>query len=243
MDYCGSSPPHEFISIGSTVRVSFRSDSTVARGGFRLQYRLAPCDRQYDRDHDRILSPAWPSRIPKNMDCTFTVSVANTSTTPSSSRTISVYFRYFHLSSAPNCSTSYLEVRDGEASSPRLARLCGHSLPSTIHSSGPLLTFRLHTERGWSGGYDLSYTSSTSQPGCGGQLFGTRGVVTSQGYPSNHNTSSDCTWVLSVPRGQKLQLRFETFNIHSNDRGVCDGNYLEIIDGLRSDTVRRLTPR
>ena len=49
--------------------------------------------------------------------------------------------------------------------------------------------------------------------------------------------------MVRVPQGQRLQLRFDTFNIHSNERGLCEGNYLEIIDGLRSDTVRRLTPR
>ena len=82
-----------------------------------------------------------------------------------------------------------------------------------------------------------------SAPGCGGELFGTRGVVTSQNYPANINSTSDCSWVLRVPTGQNLQLRFTTFNIHSNERGVCDGNYLEIIDGLRSDNLRRLRPR
>ena len=241
-DYCGSTTPHEFISVGSTVKVTFRSDATVARAGFRLEYKLASCDRDYDRDHGRVLSPGWPSMIPRNMDCTFRVSVQPDSTP--GTRYVSVYFRSFSLSSSTNCSSTYLEVRDGgTASSPRLASLCGHSLPGSLHSSGPQLTFKLHTGQGWSGGYDISYTTSSHGPGCGGKLFGTRGAVTSQNYPANQNSSSDCTWELSVPTGQTLQLRFETFNIHSNDRGVCDGNYVEIIDGLRSANFRRLTPR
>ena len=236
VDHCGSRVPHEFISVGSSVKISFRSDSTVARPGFRLEYKLATCGRDHDRDHGRIFSPSWPSGISANTDCTFTISApANTY--------ISVYFRYFSISSAANCTANHLTVWDGEESGPRLGRLCGHGLPPTLHSSGPRLTFRLHTERGWSGGYDLSYTATPGAPGCGGQIFGTRGAVTSQNYPANHNTTSDCTWVLRVPRAQRIQIRFDTFNIHSNERGLCDGNYLEIIDGLRSDTVRRLTPR
>ena len=236
VDYCGRRLPHEFISLGSTVKLTFRSDSTVARPGFRLEYRLATCERDYDRDHGRIFSPSWPSGISPNTDCTFSISVP-------ANNYISVYFRYFRLSSAPNCTANYLTVLDGEAGGPQLARLCGHSIPASLHSSGPRLTFRLHTERGWSGGYDLSYTSTTVAPGCGGQLFGTRGAVTSQNYPANHNTTSDCSWELRVPQGQRLQLRFETFNIQSNERGGCEGNFLEIRDGLRSDRVRRLTPR
>ena len=236
VDYCGQRAGQEFTSLGSTVRLTFRSDSSIARPGFRLEYRLATCERDHDRDHGRIFSPSWPSGISPNTDCTFTISVPATNY-------ISVYFRYFSISSSPNCTANQLTVLDGEAEGPELGRLCGYSLPATLHSSGPRLTFRLHTERGWSGGYDLSYTSSSGAPGCGGQLFGTRGAVTSQNYPANHNSSSDCSWVVRVPQGQRLQLRFDTFNIHSNERGLCEGNYLEIIDGLRSDTVRRLTPR
>ena len=155
-DYCGSALPNEFHSIGSTVKVSFKSDSSVARGGFRLEYKLAACDRVYDKDHDRILSPGWPAGISANTTCTFRVFVEQ--------GYVSVYFRSFSLSSRDNCSTSYLEVRDGNSlTSPRLARLCGHSLPGTLHSSGPHLTFSLRTGRGWSGGYDLSYSSSRSE--------------------------------------------------------------------------------
>ena len=86
-------------------------------------------------------------------------------------------------------------------------QLCGRSIPSTLHSSGGSLSFRLHTARGYSGGYDLTYTSSEAGPGCGGEVGGTRGVVTSPGYPGVTNTSGDCWWVVRVPQGQRIQLR------------------------------------
>ena len=74
-------------------------------------------------------------------------------------------------------------------------------------------------------------------------MFGTRGVVTSPGYPGTHNASSDCWWRVRVPRGQRIQLRWDTFSLHSDEAGGCGGNYLEVVDGLNSGSVRRLVPR
>ena len=69
------------------------------------------------------------------------------------------------------------------------------------------ISFRLHTTRGYCGGYDLTYSSSEAGPGCGSEVGGTRGVVTSPGYPGVTNTSGDCWWVVRVPQGQRIQLR------------------------------------
>ena len=88
-----------------------------------------------------------------------------------------------------------------------MSQLCGRSLPSTLHSSGASLSFKLHTTRGYSGGYDLTYTSSGAGPGCGGEVGGTRGVLTSPGHPGVSNTTVDCWWVVRVPPGQRIQLR------------------------------------
>ena len=44
--------------------------------------------------------------------------------------------------------------------------------------------------------------------GCGGTLFNSRGVVTSPNYPQPHNQASNCEWILKVPPGQKIQLKF-----------------------------------
>ena len=37
--------------------------------------------------------------------------------------------------------------------------------------------------------------------------------------------------------------RWETFNIHSTETGGCDGNYVEVVDGLNTGSFRRLIPR
>ena len=63
-------------------------------------------------------------------------------------------------------------------------------------------------------------------------------------YPGNHNVTSDCWWVVQVPQGQTIQLRWDTFNVHRRlEAGGCDGNYVEVVDGLNTGSVRRLIPR
>ena len=100
----------------------------MASSGFKLEYKLASCSRTYDQPHGRILSPAWPSRIPSNTDCTFKIQVE-------AGKLVSIYFRYLAITSSDNCASSYLEVRDGEEEdSPLLGKLCGRSIPDTIYS-------------------------------------------------------------------------------------------------------------
>ena len=41
MSYCGNQIPHEFISVGNVVKITFTSDAMVSARGFRLEYKLA----------------------------------------------------------------------------------------------------------------------------------------------------------------------------------------------------------
>ena len=40
-----------------------------------------------------------------------------------------------------------------------------------------------------------------------------------------------------------IMSRWESFNIHSTETGGCDGNYVEVVDGLNTGNFRRLIPR
>ncbi len=55
-----------------------------------------------------------------------------------------------------------------------LGKLCGYSVPSTIHASGNVVTATyVIQERRYARGYDISFTA-TEQAGCGGTLYDTR---------------------------------------------------------------------
>ena len=85
------------------------------------------CDRVYDASHGRLLSPRWPSSVPRDTDCSFRVSAADPAAT------VSVYFRYFRVSTSANCSDNYLEVRDGpgQDTSPLLAKVRSRNVVDT----------------------------------------------------------------------------------------------------------------
>ena len=42
--------------------------------------------------------------------------------------------------------------------------------------------------------------------GCGGEVYSTRGVATSPGFPAPFNQTSDCYWTLRVPPGRSSTL-------------------------------------
>ena len=44
-------------------------------------------------------------------------------------------------------------------------------------------------------------------------------------------------------RPKYAMSRWESFNIHSTETGGCDGNYVEVVDGLNTGNFRRLIPR
>lgn len=64
---------------------------------------------------------------------------------------------------------------------------------------------------------------------CGGVLNEQNGEITSPGYPSSYPLNKQCTWVISAPDGESIELLFREFELekHSN----CRYDYLEIRDG------------
>ena len=118
-----------------------------------------------------------------------------------------------------------------------ITTICNIRLPS----SGSSLWLKLHNTDRWSSGYDISYTSSDTR-GCGGELYGTRGAVTSQNFPNTYNQTSDCYWTVRVPQGQRVKLKFTAFMV-GPEEGACTENYVELVDGIINPNVRRLIPR
>ena len=118
--------------------VSFKIKRLPNAPGFRLAYQIASCSQTYRLPHDRLLSPSWPVRLPRNTSCTFTIAVDQ-------GRFISLYFRFFSLASSPNCSSTYLEVRlpsipytiNTYQDPGRLLSICSSSEPTVRPSTSP----------------------------------------------------------------------------------------------------------
>ncbi|OXA47104.1 Cubilin [Folsomia candida] len=170
--YCGSQTPPDFFSVGRSIELVFRTDSSGSGRGFKLEYKAAGCNRTYENHQGRIFSPEFPSHSPVMSNCQFSIRAGN-------GTYISLYFNKFLLPGTPatslECSEAAMEVRDGSPNGRGLGKFCGSSLPNPIFSLSNVLWIRYFTRIALSRGYDISYTTTTSGRGCGGAFFHTGG--------------------------------------------------------------------
>ena len=92
------------------------------------------CDGTYDNEKNEITTPNYPRGYPRNKECNWNIEVPQ-------GRQIELEFNDFRLESERGCNNDYLQVFDGRSSSSRAidGKLCGHSKPSKIISSGNTL--------------------------------------------------------------------------------------------------------
>ena len=56
----------------------------------------------------------------------------------------------------------------------------------------------------------VSYHQYTN---CGGRLTGEYGEFTSPNYPNDYPKNAECTWEITVPKGNKVHLVFQYFHV------------------------------
>ena len=49
-----------------------------------------------------------------------------------------------------------------------------------------------------------------SANGCGGEFNAESGQLKSPNFPNNNGSNKDCKWVINVPAGSTVTLKFET---------------------------------
>ena len=57
-------------------------------------------------------------------------------------------------------------------------------------------------------------------PVCHTDLSGSAGLFTSENFPENHKASTNCTWNITVPEGQRVQLTFHLLNVSITSKSV-----------------------
>ncbi|XP_068081387.1 cubilin [Anabrus simplex] len=213
--FCGHVVPHNFYSEVGKVYVSLVTSSVPSKG-FKLQYSVGGCNRNYTSVQGRIKL----TRLPASCDILI-------ETTPN--RTISLYFSENVLEF---CETSGIEVKDGASSdSPVLQRLCGYNTFNPIFSTGPYLRINIWNTLHDSYNYfslDMTYTTTDQGRGCGGELFNYGGIFTSPLYPSNNRNSSVCRWHVTVPANLQAALHFSVFDLGSST--TCSSDFVEILE-------------
>jgi len=79
-------------------------------------------------------------------------------------------------------------------------------------------------------GYELRSNNKNCEAACGGTLTAPRGNITSPSYPDNYPKNKRCLWKITGPKGQRISLKFNDFQLEGNGYGVCRYDYVEIKD-------------
>ncbi|KAK2886327.1 cubilin [Channa argus] len=228
--YCGQNNPPELFSSHNSLYFWFRSDHSISGGGFTVVWQSQDpvCGGDLTDPYGNINSPGYPGNYPPNRDCFWAVTVEP-------GLLITFAFGTLSLEHHPDCNFDYLEVRDGLLpEDPVLAKYCSSASPPPLRTTGPSAWIHFHSDFSVSDrGFHITYTTSPSDPGCGGTFTESEGIIISPNWPNNYAHNRQCVYLIRLPAGEKVALNFTNLNLESHS--TCIFDYVEVRDG-RSET-------
>ncbi|XP_003786834.1 cubilin [Otolemur garnettii] len=232
--FCGSRPSSTLFTSDNEMFVRFISDSSNEGQGFKIKYEaksLACGGNIYIHDADSagyVTSPNHPDNYPQHTDCIWIIAAPQ-------GKSIRLQFEdQFSIEASPDCTSSYLELRDGaDSNAPVLSKFCGMSLPGSQLSSGEVMYLRFRTDNSPT---HVGFKAKYSIAQCGGTVTGQAGVIESIGYPALPYTDNlFCEWHLQGLPGHYLTISFEDF--HLQNSSGCEKDFLEIWDNRTSGSI------
>ncbi|XP_019353396.2 cubilin [Alligator mississippiensis] len=224
--YCGSSHPAELFSSHSSLYFWFHSDHTGNAGGFTVKWesREPECGGELTSIYGSIYTPGYPGNYPPNRDCYWSIS-----TNPG--LLITFAFGTLSLEHHNNCSQDYLEIRDGLLpQDPILGKYCSTRSPPPLQTSGPSAWLHFHSDGAVSDrGFHIIYTTSPSDPNCGGNYTDSVGVIMSPFWPNPYINNRQCIYIIRQPENEKIYLNFTHMEVQSHNS--CSWNFIEVRDG------------
>ncbi|KAM5158320.1 cubilin [Mantella aurantiaca] len=223
--YCNNTFPAVIPSSSNTLWVKFKSDASATASSFRAFYQVA-CGGAVS-GAGVIRTPHYPNPYYQERTCEWII-------TQSDGEVILFNFDSFDLLPGTQCSSNYVEIRDGPSSdSPLIGKYCGPEVPPPAYSTQRSLYVKFVTDASTTNhGFLASYSSLFE--GCGGTLTTPEGTISSPGHPSVYPHGVRCTWLILVPPGNLIQLTFTTFILQQTH--ACHGDYLEIYDNAMDAT-------
>ncbi|KAF4095682.1 cubilin isoform X1 [Onychostoma macrolepis] len=224
--YCGTAAPAELFSSHNSLYFWFRSDHSVSGRGFTVAWQSqAPvCGGELTNTYGDIKSPGYPGNYPPSRDCYWTVNV-------NPGLLITFAFGTLSLEHHDNCNFDYLELRDGLLpEDPVLGKYCSTASPPPLQTTGPSAWIHFHSDFSISDrGFHITYTTSPSDPGCGGVFTNTEGIIISPNWPNNYAHNRQCIYIIRMPRSEQVALNFTHMDLETHSGCVFD--FVEVRDG------------
>ncbi|CAM9270170.1 unnamed protein product, partial [Lampetra planeri] len=224
--YCGQNNPAELFSSHNSLYFWFRSDQSVSRGGFTVAWQSQDpvCGGEFTAPYGSINSPGYPGNYPPSRDCYWTVAVEP-------SLLITFAFGTLSLEQHSDCSYDFLEIRDGLLPDATvLGKFCSTAQPPPLQTTGPSAWIHFHSDYSVSDqGFHITYTTSKSDPGCGGTFTQSEGIIISPNWPNDYAHNRQCIYVIRLPAAETVNLTFTHMNLESHSS--CTFDYVEVRDG------------
>uniref|UniRef100_A0A665V841 Cubilin n=1 Tax=Echeneis naucrates TaxID=173247 RepID=A0A665V841_ECHNA len=221
--FCGQNKPPDQYSSHNSLYFWFRSDETVNDGGFAVVWEAQDpvCGGQLTAPYGSINSPGYPGNYPPSRDCYWSVTV-------DPGLLITFAFGTLSLEHHSDCSFDFLEIRDGLLSQdPVLGKYCSTASPPPLMTTGPAAWIHFHSDSSISDrGFHITYTTSPSDPGCGGTFTDSEGIIISPNWPNDYAHNSQCIYLIRLPVGEKVALNFTHLNLESHSG--CMFDYVEV---------------
>ncbi|XP_043479110.1 cubilin-like isoform X2 [Leptopilina heterotoma] len=224
--YCGDlgTIPSTIKSFSNHMFLRFVSDTTEADKGFEIEWDLLTigCGGTLTAANGDIISPNYPQPYGKSALCTWNIIV-------SAGSFVQIVFADFELETHNTCRFDYLEIGEGsDANRQNVNRYCGTKYPNVVTFQSNLVTIRFRSDpSNHYRGFHLKYSTE-----CHNTIRGIQGVIESPNFPRNYEHSTNCTWMIEAPIGNKVNITFSHFELESGrNENVCDNDYLKIEEG------------
>ncbi|KAK3572019.1 hypothetical protein QTP86_022249 [Hemibagrus guttatus] len=224
--YCGTNAPAELFSSHSSLYFWFRSDHIINKGGFTVAWesQVPVCGGHLTNPYGDIKSPGYPGNYPPKRDCYWTIDVGP-------GLIITFAFGTLSLEHHPDCSYDYLEIRNGLLpEDPLLNRYCSSGSPPPLQTTGPIAWIHFHSDHVITDrGFHITYTTSQTDPGCGGTFTESQGIIISPNWPNNYAHNKQCIYLIRLPRSEQVAFNFT--HMHLEHHTGCEFDYVEVRDG------------
>ncbi|KAI0218615.1 Cubilin [Lamellibrachia satsuma] len=232
--FCGATLPRDYISSNRYLFVSFKSDASVTKGGFKIKY-TAIVDRCH-RSAETLTGPEGFIEINQaeyrnRMQCGWRIQF-------DPPKIVKLEFLLLNVQQSFTCRGDSVTVYDGaNNSAPLLGRFCGHTPPGVVVSSTNSLFVSFQTDYILTkDGFIMKYTAIYLPPACNGTSaemngrYGYLGVV-----GSHYRNDIYCQWQITVEAGKRVLLHFDRFDVQDDKN--CARDNVTFTDSVTGDAL------
>ena len=220
---CGRTLPDPVSTPTAKTRIIFRSNRAVNGDGFSLHWSL-DCGGVFYSPSGTFSSPGYPAGYDNNINCNYTI------VTPGPDFIVANFVETFSVERGRQCSYDRVTVMEAETGNTR-GVYCGDVAPDSVSTRGGMIVNFKTDNSIKRAGFKVSW--ATHQ--CGGEMS-EEGEIRSPVHPDSYFHNTNCTWVITAPPGQVVEIKFDLLELESHSR--CRYDYVAVYDGARVNTSR-----